>query len=111
MARKLWPVVYTSIPRPLFQEVIIKKQYIEDLLNKQWARKSRSNYSSSVVAVRKRDGDLRLCVESRKWNQKSLPDKHPIPGVQYSVEGLGGNGQFSLLNQRKAYCNGRGPFS
>ena len=37
----------TSTPRPLFPEV---KQYIEHLLK---IKKSRSNYSSPVVAVRK----------------------------------------------------------
>ena len=49
---------YTAIPKPLYQEV---KQYVEDLLNRGWIRKSRSAYSSPVVCVRKRDRSLRLC--------------------------------------------------
>ena len=49
--------IYTSIPKPLYSEV---KQYVEDLLNRGWVRKSRSAYSSPVVCVRKRDGSLRL---------------------------------------------------
>ena len=94
---------YTSIPRPLFPEV---KQYIEDLLNKQWIKKSRSNYSSPVVAVRKRDGDLRLCVDFRELNNRSFPDRHPIPRVTDTLESLGGNDWFSLLDQGKAYHQG-----
>ena len=94
---------YTSIPRPLFPEV---KQYIEDLLNKQWIKKSKSNYSSPVVAVRKRDGDLRLCVDFRELNNRSLPDRHPIPRVADTLESLSGNDWFSLLNQGKAYQQG-----
>ena len=45
---------YISIPRPLYPEV---KGYIEDLLNRGFIRKSRSPFSSSVVCVRKKDGD------------------------------------------------------
>lgn len=54
---------YVSIPRPLCQEV---KNYIEDLLNKQFITKSRSSYSSPVLCVRKRNGALRLCVDYRE---------------------------------------------
>lgn len=39
---------YTSIPKPLHSEV---KQYVEDLLNRGWVRKSRSAYSSPAVCV------------------------------------------------------------
>ena len=87
---------HTSIPRPLFPEV---KQYIEDLLNKQWIKKSKSNYSSPVVAVRKRDGDLRLCVDFRELNNRFFPDRHPIPRIiPIHLKSLGGNDWFSLLD-------------
>ena len=42
---------YLSIPRPLYPEV---KAYIEDLLNRNFIRKSKSPFSSSVVCVKKR---------------------------------------------------------
>ena len=54
---------YNSIPKPLYPEV---KQYIEDLLNRKFIRKSKSAYSSPVVCVRKKDGTLRLCVDYRE---------------------------------------------
>ena len=44
---------YDSIPQPLHAEV---KQYVEDLLNRDWIQKSRSAYSSPVECVGKRDG-------------------------------------------------------
>ena len=40
---------YRPIAKPLYQEV---KQYVEDLLNRRWIRKSKSAYSSPVVCVR-----------------------------------------------------------
>ena len=42
---------YNGVPRPLYGEI---KAYIEDLLNKQWIVESDSDYSSPVVAVRKK---------------------------------------------------------
>ena len=94
---------YTSIPKPLYPEV---KQYIEDLLNKGWVTKSTSNYSSPVVCVRKKDGTLRLCVDYRQLNGKTTPDRHPLPRVAETLQNLGGNSWFSLLDQGKAYHQG-----
>ena len=44
--------IYNSLPRPHYQEL---KHYVEDLLNKQWITNSHSEYSSPVVAERKKD--------------------------------------------------------
>ena len=39
---------YVSIARPLYGEV---KQYLEDLINRQWVTKSKSAYSSPMVCM------------------------------------------------------------
>ena len=80
---------YTAIPKPLYPEV---KQYVEDLLNRGWVRKSRSAYSSPVVCVQKKDGSLRLCVDFRELNKRTEPDRHPLPRVQTTIENLGAGG-------------------
>ena len=82
------------------------KQYVEDLLNREWVRKPLSAYSSPVVCVRKRDGSLRLCVDFRELNRRTVPDRHPLPRVQTTIENLGGNKWSSLLDQGKAYHQG-----
>uniref|UniRef100_A0AAY5K2F6 MYND-type domain-containing protein n=1 Tax=Esox lucius TaxID=8010 RepID=A0AAY5K2F6_ESOLU len=46
---------YISIPKPVQQEV---KEYLQDLINKGWVTKSKSNYSSPIVCLRKKDGSL-----------------------------------------------------
>ena len=94
---------YESIPRPLYQEV---KKYIEDLLNKQFITKSRWSYSSPMVCVRKKDGTLRLCVDYRELNRRTVPDRHPIPRIQETLDSLGGNSWFSVADQGKAYHQG-----
>ena len=78
---------YYSMPKPLHQEV---KHYVEDLLNKGWITKSSSNYSSPVVAVRKKDGSLWLFCDYRALNNKTISDRHPLPRVQDAIDSLNG---------------------
>ncbi len=94
---------YTSVPKPLYQEM---KDYLHDLIAQGWVTKSHSPYSSSIVCVRKKDGSLRLCIDYRDLNSKTIPDRQPIPRVQDILDGLGGNAWFSLLDQGKAYHQG-----
>ncbi|KAK5865215.1 hypothetical protein PBY51_016398 [Eleginops maclovinus] len=94
---------YASIPKPLYQEV---KQYIQDLLVKGWIIKSKSPFAAPVVCVRKRDGTLRLCIDDRLLNQKTVPDRHPLPRIQDLLDTLGGHSWFSILDQGKAYHQG-----
>ena len=52
---------FLAIPRSLFPEV---KVYIENLLNRRFIRKSKSPFSSSVVRVRKKEGGMRLSIDT-----------------------------------------------
>ena len=94
---------YASIPKPLYREV---KEYIQDLLVKGWIVKSRSPYAAPVICVRKKDGSLRLCVDYRLLNSKTVPDRHPLPRIQDLTDSLGGYNWFSILDQGKAYHQG-----
>ena len=91
---------YNSLLRPLYQKL---KHNVEDPLNKQWISDSHSEYSSPVVAVRKRDDRLRLCCDYRKLKAKTIPDHNPLPRIQGIIDSLGKNQYFSLLDQTKTY--------
>ena len=91
---------YRSLPRPLHREV---KNFVEDLLNKGWITHSQSNYSSPIVAVRKKDGGLRLCCDYRALNAKTRADRHPLPRIQDAIDSLLGKRWFSVLDQKSAY--------
>ena len=94
---------YTTIPKPLYQEV---KEYIEDIMAKGWVQKSHSSYSSPLVCARNKNGTMRLCVDYRKLNNKTIPDSQPIPKVQDILNSLGGNSWFTALDMSKAYHQG-----
>ena len=59
-----------------------------------------------MVCVRKKDGTLRLCIDYRQLNGKTIPDLHPLPRVAETLQCLGGNSWFSLLDQGKVYNQG-----
>ena len=94
---------YNSIPSPLYQEV---KDYLADLIGKDFIRKSKSPYSSPMVCVRKRDGTLRLCIDYRKVNNKTVKQAEPIPRIQDTLNQLAGSQWFTVLDQGKAYHQG-----
>ncbi|KAJ8005897.1 hypothetical protein DPEC_G00122670 [Dallia pectoralis] len=94
---------YASIPKPLYKEV---KDYVRDLLAKGWVIKSKSPFAAPVVCVRKKDGTLRLCIDYRLLNQKTVPDRHPLPRIQDLIDTLGGHSWFTILDQGKAYHQG-----
>ena len=94
---------YIAVPHPLYPEV---KSYIEDLLNRNFIKKSKSPYSSPLVCICKKDQTLRLCVDCRALNQKTTPDRHPIPRIQETLDNLDGNIYLFVLDQGKAYHQG-----
>ena len=94
---------YQSIQKPLYAEV---KSHLQNLLNRGWITRSKSAWSSPVVVVRKKSGEMRLCIDYRALNKKTIPDKHPIPRIQDSLDSLGGSTWFTTLDQSKAYYQG-----
>lgn len=48
-------------------------------------------------------GTLRLYIDYRELNRLTIADRHPIPRVQETLDCLGGNTWFTVLDQGKAY--------
>ena len=94
---------YRRLPRKLYGEV---KSFVDHLIVNGWIQRSCSAYSSPIVCARKPDGSLRMCVDYRELNRKTLPDSMPIPRVQDILDRLGGMQWFTTLDLTKAYHQG-----
>lgn len=46
---------------------------------------------------------MRLCVDFRALNEKTIHDRHPLPRIQTILDNLGGKKWFSILDQKRAY--------
>ena len=91
---------YRSIPPNQLQEV---KEHIKGLLAQRVIVESHSLYAAPVVLVRKKDGSLRLCVDYRRLNLKTVGDAYPLPRIQESLDALVGAQYFSTLDLASGY--------
>ncbi|KAI5151863.1 hypothetical protein ENBRE01_2443 [Enteropsectra breve] len=51
-------------------------------------RPSSGERCSSLVAVKKKDGRLRLCVDYRALNEETVKDKYPLPNIENILDSL-----------------------
>ena len=91
---------YRRIPPHLVEEV---RNHLNELLQKGVIQESSSAYGAPIVLVRKKSGDLRICVDYRSLNKKIAKDVFPLPRIDESLEALGKATVFSTLDLASAY--------
>ena len=64
---------------------------------------SKSAWSSPVVPIRKKDGTMRLCIDYRKVNAVTKPDRFPMPNMTDLVFSLHGMQYFTSLDLVRGY--------
>ena len=88
------------IPPHMYQEV---RDHLQEMLQANIIRPSKSPYSSPIVLVRKRDGKLRFCVDYRTLNSKTVKDAHSLPRIDETLDALIGAKYFSSLDLKAGY--------
>ncbi len=66
-------------------------------------RESESPFSSPIVVVRKKNGDIRLCIDYRKLNQQTIKDAYALPNLEETFSALTGSKWFSVLDLKSGY--------
>ena len=91
-------------PRPTGpnQKKEIEKQ-IQEMLQDEVIRESRSPWSSPIVLVKKKDGSVRFCVDYRKLNEVTTRDHYPLPRTEDILDTLGRSKFFTTLDLRSGY--------
>ncbi len=88
------------IPPGRYEEV---KNHLQDMLACGAIRHSKSSWSSNVVLVRKKDGTLRLCIDYRKLNQRTVRDAYQLPRIDETFDKMHGSLYFSSLDLQSGY--------
>lgn len=91
---------YRRLPPSQYEQV---KAHIQELLDTGVVRPSCSPYSSPIVVVFKKSGELRLCVDYRLLNAKTRKDAYPLPRIEESLDALTGAKLFSTLDLASGY--------
>lgn len=87
-------------PKPINDEI---ERQCQELNALDIIEPSISPWSSPVVPVRKKDGTVRMCIDYRRVNRVTIPDKFPVPNLSDSLFGLRGTFYFSRLDLIRGY--------
>ncbi|CAI7805577.1 unnamed protein product, partial [Closterium sp. NIES-53] len=79
------------------------RQQLDDLLEKGFIRPSTSPYVAPVLFTRKKEGDLRLCIDYRALNAITIKNKYPLPRVEELFDMLGEATVLSKLDLHSSY--------
>ena len=91
---------YRRIPPHQLKEV---QDHIQGLLAKKIIVESQSPYAAPTVIVRKKTGEIRLVIDYRRLNSKTVGDAFPLPRIQESFDALVGAQYFSTLDLASGY--------
>ncbi|KAL1914164.1 uncharacterized protein VTP21DRAFT_10268 [Calcarisporiella thermophila] len=84
-------------------ELDVMRKQLDELLEKGYIRPSASPWGAPVLFVKKKDGDLRMCVDYRALNNLTVKNKYPLPRIDECFDRLAGARIFSKLDLKSGY--------
>ena len=88
------------IPFKLQDEV---RKCLDSWLKQGIIRPSRSPYASQVVIVRKKSGEIRLCIDFRKLNDVTIRDAFPLPRIEEALQAVQKAKYFCSIDLAQGY--------
>lgn len=76
---------------------------LDQLIEKGIIRVSDSEYASPIVLVRKKNGELRLCIDFRELNKILVRDNYPLPNIEDLIDRLHDKMYFSSLDLKDGF--------
>ena len=97
-----------SIPnRPMFRyspaEHAEMQRQVTELLQRGVLEVSSSPFGAPILFVKKKGGDLRMCVDYRALNKITIRNQYPLPRVDDLLDKLHGSTVFSSLDLTSGY--------
>lgn len=84
-----------------FQEKLDEE--INKMLDAKVIEPSSSPFRTYPVLVPKPDGSLRVCIDYRKLNNSTVPDRMPLPLIQDLLQATHGSKYFAILDLRAGF--------
>lgn len=85
------------------QDIEAVRRHLRELLDAGVIRESTSPFPSPIVAVKKKNGDVRLCINYRKLNLQTIKDAYALLNLEESFTALTGSRWFSVLDLKSGY--------
>lgn len=96
------PFRQKSYPIPHAYEAQVEEQ-IRNMLANGIIEKSSSPYVNPLVVVKKKDGHVRLCLDARKLNSLTIPEREEPPHIDELFRKFNGVTYFSTTDFTSAY--------
>lgn len=91
-------------PYPTSPEIQKKvNRELDQMLNQQVIERSKSDWSLSTVPVIKPTGEVRLCLDARRLNDRTRRDAYPLPHQDRILSRLGASRFMSTIDLTKAF--------
>jgi len=102
--------IYSYSPRRFaWAERLQIREVVENLLERNIVKHSISPYCTRIVPVRKRDGNLRLCIDLcidlRPLNERVIKQRYSFPLIEDCLTKLSNKTVFTLLDIKDGFHN------
>jgi hypothetical protein len=85
----LFPIMEKEVKKLLESQIIVPLRYSEWVVN--------------LVLVRKKSGEIRLCVDFRNLNRSSKKDNYPLPNMKHILQRVTGASRISMIDGFSGY--------
>jgi hypothetical protein len=85
----LLPVMEKEVKKLLYAQIIVPLRY--------------SEWVANLVRVRKKSGEIRLCVDFRNLNRSSKKDNYPLPKMEHILQRVIGASRISMIDGFSGY--------
>jgi hypothetical protein len=85
----LLPVMEKEVKKLLDTQIIVPLRY--------------SDWVANLVPVRKKNGEIRLCVDFRNLNRSSRKDNYPLPNMEHILQKVTGASRISMIDGFSGY--------
>ena len=86
---KLLPVIEKEIKKLFDATIIVTLRF--------------SKWVANLVPVRKKNGEIRLCIDFRNLNKVSMKDNYPLPKMDHILQQVVGVERISMLDGFSGY--------
>ena len=85
----MFPIIEKEVKKLLDAKIIVPLRY--------------SSWVANLVPVRKKNGEIRLCVDFRNLNRSSLKDNYPLPKIEQILQKVVGAQRISMVDGFSGY--------
>ena len=85
----LFPIIEKEVKKLLDAKIIVPVRY--------------SSWVANLVPIRKKNGEIRLCVDFQNMNRSSLKDNYPLPNIEQILQKVVGAQIISMVDGVSGY--------